>query len=81
MGAEMLQQKSLARVMRQRLNAHDPAGRKRSQQIVRRIVESPAWREASRVLMFAPMPVEPDLDLLWRERGVSRQTGRLTRAW
>ena len=37
----------------------------RSREIVRRIVELPAWRGSSRVLLFAPLPAEPDLDLLW----------------
>ena len=54
--------------MRRRLGALDPVQREaRSRRIVRRIVEMPGWREASRVLLFAPLPVEPDLDLLWRD--------------
>ena len=52
--------------MRRRLSTLSPGERaERSLQIVRRIVASPAWRGASRVLLFAPLPVEPDLDLLW----------------
>ncbi len=52
--------------MRGRLAALPAAERaERSRRIVRRIAETGAWREASRVLLFAPLPVEPDLDLLW----------------
>ena len=55
-------------VMRRRLSALAPAERaERSRRIVRRVVELPAWRASSRVLLFAPLPGEPDLDLLWRD--------------
>ncbi len=57
----------LRAAMRQRLGelASDERA-ERSRRIVQCVVELPAWREASRVLLFAPLPVEPDLDLLWR---------------
>ncbi len=52
--------------MRRRLAGAPPAERAEcSRRIVRQIVETRAWREALRVLLFAPLPVEPDLDLLW----------------
>ncbi len=52
--------------MRQRLAALPSAERaERSERVVRRVVALPAWREASRVLLFAPLPVEPDIDFLW----------------
>ena len=58
--------------MRQRLAALGPVERgERSQRIVRRIVEMPAWRASSRVLLFAPLPVEPDVDLLWHNGALS----------
>ena len=53
--------------MRRRLAALASEERaEHSRQIARRIVELPAWRAASCVLLFAPLPTEPDLDLLWR---------------
>ncbi len=38
----------------------------RSRTIIRHIVGSPEWRAATQVLLFAPLPAEPDLDLLWQ---------------
>ena len=64
-----LSQKTAWRItMRQRLRELDPGARAvRSREIVRRITASPMWRQATRVLLFAPLPVEPDLDLLWAD--------------
>lgn len=57
---------------RARLAVLPPAERdERSRRLVRRLVELPAWHTAATVLLFAPLPSEPDLDLLW-------QTGVLT---
>ena len=39
----------------------------RSRRLIRRLVTLPAWREARRVLLFAPLAAEPDLDLLWSD--------------
>ena len=39
----------------------------RSREIIRRITALPTWRGSTRVLLFAPLPAEPDLDLLWAD--------------
>lgn len=69
MNADQSEQKAvLRRAVRRRLVGLPADEREqRSGRIVRRIVELPAWRAARRVLLFAPLPTEPDLDALWRD--------------
>ncbi len=69
MDQTLLEQKNALRLkMRAHLAALVPDERtERSQRVVRQIVELPAWHEASQVLLFAPVSMEPDLDLLWRD--------------
>ena len=51
---------------RARLAALDPAEhRERSRQLFARLREMPALRYARRALLFAPLPSEPNIDLLW----------------
>ena len=67
MDAELLEAKNALRAsMREQLVALPPSERAvRSRQIVEQLVELPAWIASSRVLLFAPLPTEPDLDLFW----------------
>ena len=75
--------------MRQRLARLDPADRReRSRSIVARLLELPAWQAARRVLLFAPLPVEPDVDPLWsqgaldgKECAYPRVEGMVTRLY
>lgn len=54
--------------MRARLDALDAGERAAcGRRIVARLRSSPAWSAARQVLLFAPLPVEPDLDQLWRD--------------
>jgi 5-formyltetrahydrofolate cyclo-ligase len=39
--------------------------RERSANLVARLLELPVWKAARRVLLFAPLAGEPNLDLLW----------------
>ena len=39
----------------------------RSRLLLRQLVKTPAWCTAARVLLYAPLPTEPDLDVLWRD--------------
>jgi 5-formyltetrahydrofolate cyclo-ligase len=39
--------------------------RARSERLLARLIGLPEWQAARRVLLFAPLPLEPDLDLLW----------------
>lgn len=56
--------------MRARLAELLPAERReRSERLLARLIALPAWREARSVLLFAPLSVEPDLDLLWSADG------------
>ncbi len=58
--------------MRSRLEVFPVSERvKHTQRIVRQIVKLPVWREASQVLLFAPLSVEPDLDLLWHDSALA----------
>ncbi len=50
--------------------------RQRSGKLLEHLVALPQWQAARRVLLFAPLPSEPDVDLLWREPG-SGQPGAL----
>ena len=53
--------------MRLRLDKLLPSERsERSRRIAQQILGSSTWHEASCVLLFAPLPTEPDLDLLWQ---------------
>ncbi len=65
--AALLESKNALRVsMRRRLADFSLTERtERSARIVRHIVGLPAWRAASRVALFAPLPSEPDVGLLW----------------
>ena len=67
MDAELLEAKNTLRAsMREQLAALPPHERAvHSQQLVEKLIELPAWIASTRVLLFAPLPSEPDLDLLW----------------
>lgn len=57
---------ALRREMRERLSALSMQERaERSKLIVSRLVTLPRWKAARRVLLFCPLPGEPDVDLLW----------------
>jgi 5-formyltetrahydrofolate cyclo-ligase len=43
----------------------------RSQNLLARLPALPAWKAARSVLLFAPLPEEPDLDLLWTNGGLA----------
>ena len=59
---------SLRKAMRQRLAALDPGARQAgSHRLVARMLALEVWREARRVVLFAPTSTEPDLDLFWQE--------------
>ena len=52
--------------VRARLTTMDPdEHRERSRQLVIRLRELPSLRFSRRVLLFAPLPTEPDIDPLW----------------
>jgi 5-formyltetrahydrofolate cyclo-ligase len=58
--------------LRARLGLLGPAERRaRSENLVAHLRELPLWRAARRVLLFAPLPGEPDLDLLWLNAGLA----------
>ena len=63
----VFEQKNAVRAtMRELLRRMDPADRReRRRAVVTRLVALPAWKAARRVLLFAPLPVEPDTDPLW----------------
>ena len=67
MDASLLENKSVLRAaMRSRLAALTAGEREElSRCVVQHIAGLPAWRAASRVVLFAPLPAEPDVDLLW----------------
>ena len=44
--------------------------RERSEKLLARLIALPAWQAARQVLLFAPLRVEPDLDLLWTIGGL-----------
>ena len=73
--APLFETKDALRIAMRRRLAALPADERalRSRRIIQRIVGFPAWRAASRVLLFAPLPVEPDLDLLWLEDALARK--------
>ncbi len=78
--------RALMREMLQRLDAADRAGRSRA--LVARLTELPAWQAARRVLLFAPLPTEPDIDPLWgsgalngKECAYPRIEGMVTRLY
>ncbi len=86
----MSEQKNAVRaMMRQLLARMDPADRReRSRSLVARLTELPAWQTARRVLLFAPLPVEPDVDPLWslgalegKECAYPRVEGMVTRLY
>jgi 5,10-methenyltetrahydrofolate synthetase len=45
--------------------------RARSANLVAHLVQLPVWQAARRVLLFAPLAGEPDLDLLWLGPGLA----------
>lgn len=56
------------REARAALRALDAADRaRRSARLRARLMAEPRWREATRVLLYAPMPEEPGVDGLWGE--------------
>lgn len=66
MSFDLIQRKNMLRAAMRRQALLDPAERaERSRRVVRQLVQMPAWAAARRVLLFAPLPVEPDIDLLW----------------
>lgn len=57
---------ALRGVMRRRLAGVDAAFRRSSAEtLAARLACLPAWQNARQVLLFAPMPAEPDVDNLW----------------
>ncbi len=76
-------------MMRQRLASLDPGVRQEcSRSVVARLTELPEWKSARRVLLFAPLPVEPDIDPLWslgalegKECAYPRVEGMVTRLY
>ena len=50
-------------------DAHAGSLAEKSGLICRQIAENDAWRSAATVCLFAPQAHEPDVELLWRERG------------
>ena len=57
---------SVRTAMRRRLAAFDLSERRAASEcIVASLLKLPAWKSARCVLLFAPMAVEPDVDLLW----------------
>ena len=67
MDSALFEQKNALRtLMRQELARLTPGERReRSVRLVAQLAAQPAWETARRVLLFAPLPVEPDIDLLW----------------
>lgn len=67
MDGTLFEQKAALRtMMRARLGQLSPEEHQaRSVQVALQLVANPFWAVARRVLLFAPLPVEPDLDLLW----------------
>jgi 5-formyltetrahydrofolate cyclo-ligase len=56
----------LRRLVRQRLAALTPEARaEKSAAIARVIATSPEWHAARTIGLFAPLPSEPNIDLLW----------------
>jgi 5-formyltetrahydrofolate cyclo-ligase len=54
--------------MRRKLAGLDPETRSLlSRRLLARLTALPAWDAARRVLLFAPLPSEPDLDFLWTD--------------
>ncbi len=86
----MFEQKNAVRAaMRLLLERIDPADRReRSRVLIDRLTELPAWKAARRVLLFAPLPTEPDIDPLWtlgtladKECAYPRVEGMVTRLY
>ncbi len=83
------QKNTVRAMMRQLLSRMDPGVRQeRSRLLVARLIELPAWQAARRVLLFAPLPVEPDIDPLWtlgaldgKECAYPRVEGMVTRLY
>lgn len=66
--------KALRRDLRQRLRAVAPEElRKAAECLVARLVDRPEWRAAGRVMLYAPMPEEPDV---WPLAAMALQAGR-----
>ena len=67
MDPALFEQKNALRApLRERLARLTPEERReRSVRLVARLAAQPAWVAARRVLLFAPLLVEPDIDLLW----------------
>ena len=83
------QKNSVRAAMRGLLARMDPADRQeRSRALVARLTALPAWKAALRVLLFAPLPTEPDIDPLWslgaldgKECAYPRVEGMVTRLY
>ena len=83
------QKNSVRAAMRLLLERIDPADRqKRSRALVARLTALPAWKSARRVLLYAPLPTEPDIDPLWslgaldgKECAYPRVEGMVTRLY
>ena len=56
---------ALRSLIRNRLKSLSPIPVAWSQNLVKHLVESPIFRDAQTVALFAPLPSEPDLALLW----------------
>ena len=60
------QKQALRQVMRRLLAGLDPSARRAgSEGLIEQLTALPIWQRARRVLLFAPMPSEPDIDRLW----------------
>lgn len=65
---------TLRRTMRQRLAAHAAEDRRtRSERLIRRLQALPEWKAARFVMLFSPLPAEPDLDPLWSGGGLEEK--------
>ena len=60
------EKQALRQIMRRRLAGLDPSARRAcSAGLIEQLTALPIWQRARRVLLFAPMPSEPDMDRLW----------------
>ncbi len=90
MDAALFEQKNALRAaMRERLARLTPDERaERSARLVANLAAQPAWEPARRILLFAPLPAEPDIDGLWtgdalagKECAYPRVTGTVMRLY
>jgi len=58
--------------MRSRLSFTPAEVAEKSARICQRIAAEPAWPQARTVALFASLPLEPDVELLWRQVGARK---------